>query len=119
MKANSVLNPNGELVIDCFNKKWRDSIDPFFEKVLYKDDNYKLVVNREYDKTKGQETTRYTLYYKNIIVKTYEFKQKFFSKDDVLSVVDSTRWDYELRDSSVLHSRTNNQKHVMVLRRKI
>lgn len=119
MKANSVLNPNGELVIDCFNKKWRDSIDPFFEKVLYKDDNYKLVVNREYDKTKGQETTRYTLYYKNIIVKTYEFKQKFFSKDDVLSVVDSTSWDYELHDSSVLHSRTNNQKHVMVLRRKI
>lgn len=119
MKANSVLTPNGELIIDCFNKQWRDSIDPFFEKVLYQDDNYRLVVNREYDKIKGKEITKYTLFYKNIIIKESEFEQKFFDKDDILSVIDPVKWNYELQDSSVLHSRTNNQKHVMVLRRKI
>lgn len=78
-----------------------------------------MVINREYDKTKGKELTRYTLYYKNIIVKEFEFEQKFFDKDDILSVIDSTKWDYELYDSSVLHSRTNSQKHVMALRKKI
>ncbi len=119
MKANSVLTLNGELVIDCFNKQWRDSIDPFFEKVLYQDDNYKLVVNREYDKTKVKEITKYTLFYKNIIVKEFEFEQKFFDKNDILSVIDPTIWNYELQDSSVLHTRTNSQKNVMVLRRKI
>lgn len=119
MKANSILTSKGELVIDCFNKQWRDSINPLFEKVLYQDSDYKLVINREYDKTKGKELTRYTLYYKNIIVKEFEFEQKFFDKDDILSVIDSTKWDYELYDSSVLHSRTNSQKHVMALRKKI
>ena len=117
-KTNSILNSSGELVIDCFNKQWRDNIDPFFEKTLYQDRNYELVVNRRYDKVTGRESTIYILYYKNTIFKKFEFEQKFFDKNDILNVIDSNAWDYELYDSSMLHSRTNRQKHVMVLRKK-
>lgn len=117
MKANSILNSTGELVIDCFNKQWRDSINPYFEKVLYQDSNYKLVINREYDKTKGKELTRYILYYKNIIAKEFEFEQKFFSKKEILSVINPTKWNYEIYDSSIIHSRSNSQKHILVLRK--
>lgn len=117
-KVNSILKPNGEFIIDCFNKEWRDSIDPFYESVLYQDKDYKLIIKREYDKSTSKEFTKYVLYYKNIIIGEYDFEQKFFQKNEVLDLIDDNIWDYEIYDSSILHSRNNNQKHVMTLRRK-
>ena len=117
-KTYSILKHNGLFIIDCFNKSWRDEINPKFEKILYKDDNYVLIIKRDYDKRNGFERTWYELYYKNKKIKEYDYTQKFFTKDDVLSILDKNKWNSEFFDSLQLNSRTNSQKHVLVLRKK-
>ena len=117
-KTHSVLNEGGLFILDCFNKNWRDEINPKFEKVLYSDDNYTLVIKRDYNKNNGNEITWYELYYKSNKIKEYEYVQKFFSLNDIFEIINSSKWDNQLLDSLQLNSRTNSQKHVMVLRKK-
>ena len=117
-KTYSILNDGGLFIMDCFNKEWRDEINPKFEKVLYKDDIYTLVVKRDYNKNSGNETTWYELYYKSSKIKKYEYVQKFFSLDEIYEFIDTNKWESEFSDSLSLHSRTNSQKHIMVLRKK-
>lgn len=117
-KTHSVLNEGGLFILDCFNKNWRDEINPKFEKVLYNDDDYTLIIKRNYNKNSGNEKTWYELYYKSSKIKEYEYVQKFFSLGDVFEIINSSKWDSQLLDSLQLNSRTNSQKHVMVLRKK-
>lgn len=86
-KTHSILNADGVFIIDIFNKEWRDSIASDFYKELYKDDNYKLVVKRTYDSTKGDEVTLYELFYKGIIIKNWTFTQRFFALNDVTNII--------------------------------
>lgn len=117
-KTHSVLDENGLFIVDCFNKSWRDEIDSKFEKVLYQDNDYTLLIKRDYDKHKGNENTWYELYYKGRKIKDYEYIQKFFSNNDILEVLDNDMWESDILNSSELQSRTNSQKHILVLRKK-
>lgn len=117
-KTHTILDGNGLFIIDFFNKKWRDSIEPGFYKELYKDDKYKLIVTREYDKVTGKEITYYKLYYKDSVVNTWQFTQKFFEIDKIVDMLDLSKWNYSLYDSGDLETRTNQQKYIMLLRKK-
>lgn len=117
-KTYGILNKDGILIADFFNKMWRDSINPNFYKELYSDDRYKLIVKRSYDKNSGEELTVYELYYLNNVINSWSFSQKFFELDSVINALDKTLWNYELYNSSNLTTRTNDQKNIMILRRK-
>lgn len=117
-KTYSILTDGGVFIADCFNKQWRDNVAPDFEKVLYKDDNYTLIIKRDYDSKTANEITWYELYYKTQKIKEYEYVQKFFSCNEILEVIDSSKWNVNISDSLQLQSRTNAQKHVMVLGKK-
>jgi len=117
-KIYSVLNQTGSLVIDIFNKEWRDNIASDFYKELYIDSEYKLIIKRTYNVDTGNETTIYELYRNNNIRKEWEFSQHFFKLEDVIEVINNCKWDYEVYNSKSLVTRTNEQKNVMILRRK-
>lgn len=117
-KAHSILNDNGIFIIDIFNKEWRDSIAPDFYKELYNDDNYKLVIKRTYDTTNGDEVTLYELSYKGIIIKNWTFTQRFFNLNDVTNIISQTDWNCSLNNSNNLETRKNEQKNIMILRKK-
>lgn len=116
-KTYSLLKETGKLVIDCFNKSWRDSIDKDFYKELYIDENYKLIIKRDYDFKTGNELTVYELYRENIKIKDFTFVQKFFEIDDILDILDN-KWSYNLANSNDSQTRNNSQKHIMILRKK-
>ena len=116
-KTYSLLKENGKLVIDCFNKSWRDSIDKDFYKEIYIDENYKLIIRRDYDFKTGNELTVYELYRENIKIKDFTFVQKFFEIDDILDILDN-KWSYNLANSNDSQTRNNSQKHIMILRKK-
>lgn len=116
-KSHSLLNENGKLVIDCFNKTWRDSIDKDFYKELYIDENYKLIIKRDYDFNTGNELTIYELYYGNKKIKDFTFVQRFFRIEDILEIIDN-KWSYNLENSNDSQTRNNSQKHIMILRKK-
>ena len=118
-KARDILNRDGILIIDFFNKEWRDMIEEGFYKELYKDDQYKLVVKRTYNKNTGDETTYYELYYLDRLIKSWQFTQKFFNLEEVTDIIDSGDWSYSLYNSSGLTTRTNEQKNIMIMRKKI
>ena len=118
-KARDILNRNGILIVDFFNKEWRDSIEEGFYKELYKDDQYKLVIKRTYNKTTGDETTYYELYYLDHLIKSWQFTQKFFNQQEVTDIIDSSDWSCSLYNSSGLTTRTNEQKNIMIMRKKI
>lgn len=116
-KSYLLLNKNGKLIIDCFNKTWRDSIDKSFYKELYQDENSKLIVKRYYDFKAGNELTVYELYYENEKIKYFTFTQKFFEIEDILDILNN-KWSYSLENSNDSQTRNNSQKHIMILRKK-
>lgn len=117
-KSHTLLDDNGILIIDYFNKIWRDSINPYFYKVLYDDGKYQLIIRRTYNKQKGDEVTYYELYDNHCLIKAWDFKQRFFSWQDVMEIINPNEWNYSLSNSSDLTTRTNEQKNVMVMRKK-
>lgn len=117
-KTHSILNKDGIFIMDFFNKKWRDSIDPDFYKKLYDDGTNQLIIRRSYDSNKGDEYTCYELYHEGMLMKKWDFLQRFFNLEDVVNLIDLSDWDYLLSNSSDLTTRTNEQKNIMILRKK-
>lgn len=117
-KTHSILTENGIFIIDFFNKEWHDSVKPDFYKELYKDDDYKLVIKRTYDSISGDEITYYELYYRDIIIKNWSFIQKFFNLREVTDMISTNDWNCSLYNSNNLTTRTNEQKNIMILRKK-
>ena len=117
-KTYSILVKDGLFIIDFFNKSWRDLIEPKFFKELYKDNIFSLVVKRNYDSTTGDEITKYELYNNYVIHKTWEFKQRFFDITDVIKRINMNKWELSLNNSSELSTRSNEQKSILLLRKK-
>ena len=118
-KVYSVLAENGLFIIDFFNKHWRDSIDPLFFKELYADDISRLVVKRYYDSISGDENTKYELYNNDKISRIYNFTQKFFYLNDVIKRIDLNKWKISSYNSDDLLTRNNEQKNILILRKKV
>ena len=118
-KIYLILRKNGIIVFDCFNKIWRESVDTNFYKELYVDEKYKLVIQRHYDIKSAKEQTVYKLYYKNQIIKEYDFNQMFFELNDILEIINRNFWDYDIGNSHdiKIKTRNNSQKHVLVMRK--
>jgi len=117
-KTHSILNENGVFVIDIFNKKWRDSIASDSYNELYNDDNYKLLVKRTYNSIKGDEVTSYELSYRGILIKNWTFTQRFFDLNDVTDIISGNDWSYSLYNSNDLGTRNDEQKNIVILRKK-
>ena len=81
------------------------------------DENYKLIIRRDFDFKTGNELTVYELYRENIKIKDFTFVQKFFEIDDILDILDN-KWSYNLANSNDSQTRNNSQKHIMILRKK-
>ena len=119
IKTYTILKPKGIFVVDCFNKDWRDEIDTKFYKILYEDQYWRLIIKRDYNKCTGMELTIYEIYYNNILYKSFAYEQAFFYTKDIETVVDNDIWDFGLLSSQKEATRTNNQKHILVLRKKL
>lgn len=117
-KLEKITNKNATLVFDVFNRTWRESIDKDFFKILYEDDLYKIVIVRDYNKSLGIETTKYIIYSQGETIKEFVFSQKFFYNNELEIIVDKNAWDIILSNSLKVQSRNNEQKHILILRRK-
>ena len=115
-KLKTLSLPDSTIVIDAFNKEWRDSIEPTFYKLLFDNGKTKLEIKRNYDNQTGIETTRYIKTNENGTQKFYDFSQKFFDEKELIEV-SSGFPDFDIISSEKLHSRKNSQKKVLILKR--
>lgn len=111
------ISTNGSIIaLDVFNKEWRDSIEEKFYKLLFDEKDKKLEIFREYDSKSGVETTKYVKSNWNGLKNVYEFSQKFFTKEEIISLISDFK-DYDIISSFDVSSRKNNQKNILVLKR--
>ena len=48
----------------------------------------------------------------------YSFSQKFFTQTEIEESIDCKKWDIDFLTSDVVGSRNNNQKRILVLKRR-
>ena len=109
---------NALAILDVFNKEWRDKIDPEFYKLLFDSSPVKLEISRHYDDTTGVETTKYLKTMSDNEQEEYSFSQKFFTQTEIEESIDYKKWNIDFFTSAEVGSRNNNQKRILVLRRR-
>lgn len=113
-KMGNCLNENGTLIIDIFNKEWRDSLPSQSFRVVSDNEDERILLFREYDGINEKSLYR---------VKTgnssldYPFSQCVISKEKLLEIVPNC-WDITISDSYSEKTREDNQKNILILRRK-
>ena len=113
-RCKLMLNENGILIIDIFNKEWRDSLPNTSYRVVYNDENEKVELFRYYDGLK--EKSIYRIIGKDGI-KEFSFSQCVVSKEMLYDIIPNC-WDKIITDSSVENTRDDNQKNILILRKK-
>ncbi len=109
---------NALVILDVFNKEWRDKIDSEFYKLLFDSSSVKLEISRHYDGATGVETTKYLKTMSDNEQEEYSFSQKFFTQTEIEESIDCKKWDIDFLTSDVVGSRNNNQKRILVLKRR-
>ena len=114
-KCNLILKENGILIIDIFNKDWRDRLP---------DNSYRIVSNAQNEKI---ELFRYYdgLYEKSIYkvsdnngIREFSYSQCVITKEKLLEIIPSN-WDITITDSSIENTRDDDQKNILILRKKM
>ena len=117
-KITELSADNAFVILDVFNKEWRDKIDSEFYKLLIDSFPVKLEVSRHYDDATGVETTKYLKTMSDNKQEEYSFSQKFFTQTEIEESIDYKKWDIDFLTSDVVGSRNNNQKRILVLKRR-
>lgn len=117
-KIAELSTDNAIAVLDIFNKEWRDSIDSEFYKLLFDSPSVKLEISRHYDGETGIETTKYLKTTTDNKQEEYSFSQKFFTQTEIEASIDYKKWNITFFTSDMIRSRNNNQKKILILKRR-
>ena len=86
--------------------------------MLFDSSPVKLEISRHYDDETGIETTKYLKTMSDDEQEEYSFSQKFFTQAEIEESIDYKKWDIDFLTSDVVGSRNNNQKRILVLKRR-
>ena len=114
-KCYYLLKENGILIIDIFNKEWRDSISKDSYRIIDENEKEKIELFRYYDGT--NEKSIYIVTNENG-VNEFTYSQCVISKDKIKEIIPDC-WNLEIMDSSVTKTRDDNQKNILILRKKV
>ncbi len=113
-RCNLILKENGVLIIDIFNKEWRDRIPDSSYRVVKEDDNEKVELFRYYDGKYERSIYRVST---ADVTKEFSYLQCVITKEKLLDIIPNG-WNVTITDSSVENTRDDNQKHILILRKK-
>ena len=103
------------VVIDIFNKKWRDKMNAQCRQVLKKSEDYIIELIREY--TSPIEKTIYNVLKNGKVINTYTLQQSFFEEEDLRKVF-LEKWEFKLVNSKEVNTRNNDQKLIYIMTKK-
>jgi len=115
-RCENNIEKNGILIIDIFSKEWRDRLEKYSKRTLIDNKDFLVELEREYDEE--YETSRYCIFNRNTDEKKeYQYKQCVISRDKLLECIPSN-WDATILNSKEEKTRDDDQKHILVLKRR-
>lgn len=114
-RCKLVLNENGTLIIDIFNKDWRDRLSDTSYRIVSDEKSEKVELFRYYDGLYEKSVYRIS---NNNGIKEFSYSQCVITKDKLLEIVPSD-WDITITDSSIEKTRDDEQKNILILRKKV
>lgn len=114
-KCGLMLKKDGILVIDVFNKEWRDRQPNIMYRVVRDSEEEKVELLRSYDGEYEKSIYKIT---RNNQVKEFSYSQCVISKEKLLNLIPNY-WDITITDSSVEKTREDDQKNILILRKKV
>lgn len=114
-KCGLLLKKDGILIIDVFNKEWRDKLPNVTYRIIKNDSEEKVELFRYYDGEYEKSIYRIT---NNSEIKEFSYSQCVISKEKLLKLIPDC-WDATITDSSVENTREDNQKNILILRKKV
>ena len=114
-KCCLVLQKDGILIIDVFNKAWRDRLPNITHRVIKDNIEEKVELFRYYDGEYEKSIYKIT---SNNQTKEFSYSQCVLSKEKLLNLIPNC-WDITITDSSVENTRDDDQKNILILRKKV
>lgn len=114
-RCKFMLKDNGILIIDIFNKEWRDKIDKYSYRVVSDAKDEKVELFRYYDGLNEKSIYRIS---NNKGVREFPYSQCVITKDRLLEIIPN-EWDITITDSSIEKTREDEQKNILILRKKV
>lgn len=103
------------VVIDIFNKQWRDCIDAHYYYILKTPGECTVELIREYNSP--LEKTIYKIFKNKELINKFSFEQSFFDENE-LEKLFLEKWNFQLVNSQDANTRHNAQKLIYILRKK-
>lgn len=114
-RCKSMLRENGILIIDIFNKDWRDRLPDTSYRIVSEEQNVKVELFRYYDGLYEQSVYRIS---NSMGVQEFSYLQCVITKEKLLEIIPDD-WDVTITDSSVENTRNDDQKNILILRKKV
>ncbi len=114
-KCRTMLKNNGVLIIDIFNKAWRDRIPDSSYRLITDNGAEKVELFRQYDGLYEQSVYKIS---DKLGSREYTFSQCVISKEKLLELIPDD-WDVALSDSMIENTRDDDQKNILILRKKV
>lgn len=114
-KCYYLLNEKGILIIDIFDKDWRDSISKKSYRVVDEKENEKVELFRYYDGINEKSIYRIT---NDKGINEFSFSQCVISKEKLKEIIPEC-WNVEILNSIETKTRDDNQKNILILRKKV
>lgn len=114
-RCNLILRKNGILIIDIFNKEWRDRLPSTTYRIISNEENEKVELFRYYD---GEYEKSIYKISSNSGIKEFSYSQCVITKDKLFKLIPND-WNITITDSSIENTRDDDQKNILVLRKKV
>lgn len=114
-RCKSMLRENGILIIDIFNKDWRDRLPDTSYRIVSEEQGEKVELFRYYDGLYEQSIYRIS---NSVGVKEFSYSQCVITKEKLLEIIPDD-WDITITDSSIENTRDDDQKNILILRKKV
>lgn len=114
-KCNLVLKEDGILIIDIFNKEWRDKLPDFSHRIINENIYEKVELFRYYDGRNEESVYRIS---NSSGIKEFLYSQCVINKEELLSLIPNG-WHVTITDSRIEKTRDDNQKNILILRKKV
>ena len=110
-----MLKENGILIIDIFNKDWRDRLSDTSYRIVSDEQTEKVELFRFYDGLHEKSIYRIS---DNDGIREFSYSQCVITKDKLLEIIPSD-WDVTMTDSCIEKTRDDDQKNILILRKKV
>ena len=114
-RCKMMLKEKGILIIDIFNKDWRDRISDTSYRIVSDEQTEKIELFRFYDGLHEKSIYRIS---DNDGIREFSYSQCVITKDKLLEIIPSD-WDITITDSSIENTRDDDQKNILILRKKV